>query len=60
MVCEKPEDGQTGNIALSCTHNFEAATLQCHLSEMTAQDVWLTADSFSSTNHCRVKSILNL
>ncbi len=32
---EKLGDGRTGKIALRHIDNFEAATLQCHLSEMT-------------------------
>ncbi len=48
IVREKLGDGRTGEIALRHIDNFEAATLQCHLSEMTEPAVQLTTDSFSS------------
>ncbi|MCH5720882.1 IS1595 family transposase [Niabella hibiscisoli] len=48
IVCEKLGDDRTGKIGLRHIDNFEAATLQCHLLEMTKPDVCLTTDSFKS------------
>lgn len=60
IVAEQLPDGRTGKIGLKHIENFEAATLGCHLDEMTTPEAKLTTDSFSSYKSLQTAMDINL